>query len=32
MDSELRQDIMEVIPEKIPEMYVDEAILNNLHH
>ena len=32
MDSELRQDIMEVIPEKISEMYVDEAILSSLHH
>ena len=32
IDSELKQDIIEVIPEKISEMYVDEAILSSLHH
>ena len=32
MDSDLKQDIMKVIPEMISEMYVDEALLSRTIH
>jgi len=32
MDSELKQDIVKVIPEMILEMYVDEAVLSRPDH
>jgi len=32
MDSDLKRDIMKVIPEMISEMYVDEATFNSLDH
>ena len=32
MDSELKRDIMQVIPERISEMYVDKAVLSSPSH